>query len=198
MTRRYCGRVGAAFVAADGRVARVRGEVARGRVVTRVLLVTGARSLADDPAAEAWARGLIAEALAGVGLLIVGDAPGPDAWASRIQRNAMRRVWCYRTRGPNARWIDTAHCEEWDRLRLWSTGVSAHPLDRNAAMVDAAAAMRDAGVDVRVLALLDGRKPRVVQPGEDRPTRGTEHTVGLAEDAGLTVDARVWPKGATT
>ena len=166
--------------------------------MTRVLLVTGARSLADDPAAEAWARGLIAEALAGVGLLIVGDAPGPDAWASRIQRNAMRRVWCYRTRGPNARWIDTAHCEEWDRLRLWSTGVSAHPLDRNAAMVDAAAAMRDAGVDVRVLALLDGRKPRVVQPGEDRPTRGTEHTVGLVRAAGLTVDARVWPKGATT
>lgn len=34
--------------------------------MTRVLLITGARSLADDPAAEAWARGLIAEALAGV------------------------------------------------------------------------------------------------------------------------------------
>lgn len=33
---------------------------------------------------------------------------------------------------------------------------------------------------------------------EKRATRGTEHTVGLAERAGLTVDARVWPKGATT
>ena len=42
--------------------------------MTRVLLITGARSLADDPAAEAWARAIIAEALAGVDLLIVGDA----------------------------------------------------------------------------------------------------------------------------
>lgn len=31
-------------------------------MVTRVLLITGARSLADDPAAEAWARGKIAAA----------------------------------------------------------------------------------------------------------------------------------------
>ena len=47
--------------------------------MTRVLLVTGSRSLADDPAAERWARGLIREALDGVGLLIVGDAPWPVA-----------------------------------------------------------------------------------------------------------------------
>lgn len=57
--------------------------------MSRVLLVTGARSLATRPGAEAWARALIAEALAGVDLLIVGDAPGPDAWAWEIAE----RLW---------------------------------------------------------------------------------------------------------
>lgn len=157
-------------------------------------MADGARSLADSPAAEAWARELIAAALVGVDLLIVGDAPGPDAWASRIQRDARRRVDCYRTHGPNAGWIDTSHGERWDRVRMWSEGVSRHPLARNAAMVRDIAAMRDAGHDVRVLALLDGRKASAT----GRVTRGTEHTARLARDAGLTVDARTWtPKGAT-
>ena len=48
-------------------------------------------------------------------------------------------------------------------------------------------------------ALLDGRKPAVTKPGEKRPTRGTEHTVGLARAAGLLVDAQTWtPRGETT
>ena len=173
--------------------------------MTRVLLVTGARSLADDPDAEAWARGLIAAALVGVDLLLVGDASGPDAWASRIQRDALRRVECYRTHGLNIGWVDTAHCEEWDRVRRWSPPRAIHstryPLMRNAAMVRDAAALRDDPLmmaDVRCLALLDGRKPAVVKPGEKRPTRGTEHTARLARAAGLTVDAQTWPKGATT
>ena len=170
--------------------------------MTRVLLVTGARNLADNRAAEVWARGLIAAALVGVDLLIVGDAPGPDAWACRIQRDALRRVECYRTHGLNIGWVDTAHCEEWDRVRRWSPPRAIHstryPLDRNAAMVATARANMLRGHTVSVLALLDGRKPAVVQPGEKRPTRGTEHIARLARDAGLTVDAQTWPKGATT
>jgi hypothetical protein len=59
-------------------------------------------------------------------------------------------------------------------------------------MVADAAGIMDAGDTVSVLALLDGRKPAVVQPGEKRPTRGTEHTAGLARAAGLTVDAQTW------
>lgn len=163
--------------------------------MTRVLLVTGARSLADDPAAEAWARGLIAEALAGVDLLIVGDAPGPDAWAWKRAGLTYGRTTChqYLTRGSFAGGVvkrDGRTCV--DAHRWAPRGTSTHPLDRNAAMVRDIAAMRDAGHTVSVLALLDGRKPAVVKPGEDRPTRGTEHTARLARDAGLMVDAQTW------
>lgn len=61
--------------------------------MTRVLLVTGSRSLATIPGAEAWAREHIRRALEGVGLLIVGDAPGPDLWAERAEILVMREVW---------------------------------------------------------------------------------------------------------
>ena len=158
--------------------------------MSRVLLITGARSLADDPAAEAWARGIIAEALAGVDLLIVGDAPGPDAWAWEISRGVVESRHRYWSRREHAGSIEARDAD--DQLIAWWTWGSRRtgPLDRNAAMVTDAAPQE--GEHVSVLALLDGRKPAVVQPGEARPTRGTEHTARLARDAGLTVDAQTW------
>lgn len=172
-----------------------------GAAMTRVLLITGARSLADDPAAEAWARGLIAEALAGVGLLLVGDAPGPDAWAAMDSGATSslvseRVLWIYCACGPNAGAIVKWHRCLWSRRQWALPGTSTHPLKRNAAMVADCKRFAAADPTVSVLALLDGRKAAVVKPGEKRPTRGTEHTARLARDAGLTVDARTWtPKG---
>jgi len=181
------------------------GPRGRSRTVTRVLLITGARSLADDPAAEAWARAIIAEALAGVDLLIVGDAPGPDAWAvGSTVRYLVGEEWrgrdveCHRyiTRGRDAGWVVSPDDDgETTRVARWSRAGDSHPLKRNAAMVRDAVALRDDPLmmaDVRCLALLDGRKPAVVKPGEKRPTRGTEHTARLARAAGLTVDAQTW------
>mgnify|MGYP005610075493 FL=1 len=169
-------------------------------MVTRVLLITGARSLADDPAAEAWARGKIAAALVGVDLLIVGDAPGPDRWAMYEGRDLSHGVHVYWTRGKDAGWILSPDGEgEASYEGRWAPpGTPTGPLDRNAAMVATARANMLRGHTVSVLALLDGRKPAVVKPGEKRPTRGTEHTARLARAAGLTVDAQTWPKGATT
>lgn len=174
--------------------------------MTRVLLVTGARSLADDPAAEAWARGLIAEALVGVDLLIVGDAPGPDAWAWEIAEGSVRERRRYCVRGDHAGDVRVSYRARsvadarWATWRWTPPGSSTHPLARNAAMVEEASLVtRMRHGILSVLALLDGRKPAKPKPGEKRPTRGTEHTVGLARAAGLTVDARTWPpKGATT
>ena len=168
--------------------------------MTRVLLITGARSLADDRAAEAWARAKIAAALVGVDLLIVGDAPGPDRWAMYEGRDLSHGVHVYWTRGKDAGWILAPDGEgEASYEGRWAPpGTPTGPLARNAAMVSHAARMLRDGHDVRCLALLDGRKPAVVKPGEKRPTRCTEHTASLARAAGLTVDAQTWPKGVTT
>lgn len=174
--------------------------------MTRVLLVTGARSLADSPDAERWARALIAEALAGCDLLIVGDADGPDAWALRAawdHSNAEGAFYVrrYITRGRHAGWVVT---EAEMRHRPWTSDVPPQKGDpaemtrawyllRNDAMVRSAQTLRNRGHAVEVLALLDGRKPAKPAPGEKRRTRGTEHTVGLARKAGLPVDPRTWP-----
>jgi hypothetical protein len=158
--------------------------------VTRVLLITGARSLATRPGAETWARGHIAEALRGVDLLIVGDAPGPDAWAREIARDRGRVTRCaqavYAVRGDLAGWIID---ESGRGVSEWTESRYTHPLERNRVMVHDAKEMGQRRDDISVLALLDGLKVDV--PGK-RATRGTEHTVGLARAAGLTVREEVW------
>lgn len=161
--------------------------------MTRVLLITGARSLADSPDAERWARALIAEALAGCDLLIVGDAPGPDAWAWDESAGVTEERHRYMVRGRQAGAIEARSIND-EALAWWAWGKGrAHPLDRNAAMVRDAVGFRDRdGDDVRCLALLDGTKRD--EPGR-RATRGTEHTAGLAERAGLTVRREVWTTG---
>lgn len=170
--------------------------------MTRVLLVTGARSLAMRPGAEAWARGHIAEALRGVDLLIVGDAPGPDAWAWESVTTRGRDVYGYRyaTRGVCAGHVMDSFgqdCGAWTSAAApkGTRGWTPWLLSRNAEMVAQAAHCAGANCDVSVLALLDGLK--VDKPARDgkpaeRATRGTEHTVRLARDAGLTVREEVW------
>ena len=154
--------------------------------MTRVLLVTGSRSLAAHPGAEAWARGLIRAALAGVDLLIVGDAPGPDAWAAEIASSHDVCVRRYDTRGIHAGWIVQQEHALWCRIDQWATPAMQgrrYPLHRNAAMVrdvTTIAMRRDASA--RALALID--------PASE--TKGTEHTAGLAVRAGLTVQREVW------
>lgn len=160
--------------------------------MTRVLLVTGSRSLANHPGAEAWARGLIHAALVSVDLLIVGDAPGPDAWAAdEASPDDRITVHRYITRGRDAGWIVTPQDpgDEEHFVSRWAQSNDTHPLKRNAAMVRHAAVRAELGRDVRVLALLDGTKRDV--PGR-RATRGTEHTAGLAERAGIVVQREVW------
>lgn len=156
--------------------------------MTRVLLVTGSRSLATHPGAEAWARGLIRTALADVDVLIVGDASGPDRWAVQEGDDAVAhetRVYWTRGRDAGCILVPTGEGEAGYGGRWAPRGVSTHPLQRNAAMVRAAAAMAAQGYDVRVLALLDGLKGKGA-------TRGTEHTAGLAERAGIKVQREVW------
>ena len=165
--------------------------------MTRVLLVTGSRSLAAIPVAEAWARGLIHAAMHNVDVVVVGDADGPDGWARGIAGGHVLQVRCYLTHGPEAGMISVLTISrdytaaEWT-LTPWTQGSDTHPLRRNAAMVRDAATLAAKGHDVTALALLDGTKRDA--PGR-RATRGTEHTAALAERAGIVVTRRTWPEG---
>ena len=141
--------------------------------MTRVLLVTGSRSLAAHPGAEAWARGLIRAALAGVDLLIVGDAPGPDAWAAEIASSHDVCVRRYDTRGIHAGWIVQQEHALWCRIDQWATPAMVgrrYPLYRNAAMV------RDV-VDLAMTPQWSAGCIALVDPAS--ATKGTEHTAGL-------------------
>ena len=190
--------------------------------MTRVLLVTGSRSLALHPGAEAWARGLIHAALVGTDLLIVGDADGPDAWACvEAQRmGVVRRV--YTAFGPFAgrivvdgkadeprRWTPNDP-RKWlydtspDRVhRTQRKAVAGWVARRYLAMVrdaDAACAQHD----VSALYLADASSGCISEMVVDKArrarftlrqevwTRGTEHTAGLAERAGIVVQREVW------
>ncbi len=196
--------------------------------MTRVLLVTGARSLADDPAAEAWARGLIAAALVGVDLLLVGDAPGPDAWAVDEARRARISRRKYAAFGPFAGCVIVDGKEgappRWTihepRRWIYETSPESVPASQRkivatwvakryvAMMGDAVKA--NATHDVSALYFADSRAGCISELVIDKArkasiplrqevwTRGTEHTARLARAAGLTVDAQTWPKGATT
>lgn len=158
--------------------------------MTRVLLVTGSRSLAKIPGADAWGRALIRTALDGVDLLIVGDALGPDLWASIEATMAAVESREYISREPHEGMVATFDRGGLRTMERWAPhGASTHPLRRNEAMVRDAASLAAQGADVRCLALIDGTKRDT--PGK-RATRGTEHTAALAERAGILVMREVW------
>lgn len=173
--------------------------------MTRVLLVTGSRSLADNRDAERWARALIAEALAGTYVAQMGDArEGIDKWAREEAIVLGVTVRCYVTRGANAGYVVLYKNGRVEVLHRWTKAVP--PTDaathaewaawlklRNREMVEESVFLGEhVGLPVEGLALLDGRKPAKPAPGEKRPTRGTEHTVGLARKAGLSVREERW------
>lgn len=137
----------------------------------RLLLVTGARRLADLRGAEDWARTLVHEHLAPPqpsDVLLQGGAVGPDRWAQSVAHSHEIRVVTYQ---PDGYRIDSA-----EPTRRWSP-TAVHPLARNDAMIAAAVRARGAGWNVGVLALF----------APDATTHGTAYTADRAERAGLTV-----------
>lgn len=157
-------------------------------MTARVLLVTGSRALTDTPQAEAWACGELAKRITreAVDSVVAGDARGPDEWAHEV---AAPGIWC-------ARWcLDGAVLcslvSNWHEEARWLVRDVVRPstreawaqraLARNKAMVEHAA-MRPEGV--RVLALL----------APWSRTRGTQHTMRLAREHGLSVEVLVCPE----
>ena len=154
-------------------------------VAERILLVTGARALADTAEAEAWAkeqlRDFVSRAWWGKRptLVVAGDATGPDTHAIDYAR--LLRIdyaqWCLDG------WIGGSLPRPWwpagtarPRARRW-------PLERNARMVAAVAERAAAGDTARALALT----------APWARTQGTMHTVARAREAGLVVEVRACP-----
>ena len=148
----------------------------------QIVIVTGSRTLADDPRTIAWARGILARELASATLVVAGDARGPDAWAHEIARGFVASIDCERWCVNGARLGRVAGADAtWRKLSPWGTPETTtdprkRPLARNAAMV--AYYTRAA----RMVALIDPASR----------TQGTQHTVGLARAAGIDVTEHVW------
>lgn len=164
------------------------------------LLVTGSRSLAKQtdeearrnitPASEAWARGILVEAIGALppgSVLIHGGAVGPDSWAQEAveaRRDDPGLVYAITYEANGRRWIWAIGDGD-----LWWSDDRWHPADigplvRNRHMVEVALSEQVTfGREPRVLALVDSTSR----------TKGTGHTVGLARKAGYPVDRRVWP-----
>ena len=155
------------------------------------LLVTGSRSLAKDPKAEAWARAILAEVIGALppgSALIHGGATGPDSWAHAAicararEAGVVRWSYCYRLDGRLSRTIVVEGVAYDLRASRWDDG-DPGPLARNVYMVNEALPRAVAhGYKPRVLALVDSTSR----------TKGADHTVGLARKAGFPVDRRVW------
>jgi len=166
------------------------GCAARARALTAageryILRVTGARALADEPAAEEWAREQIATAAARIvdgGVLVTGDATGPDAWALARAEGLGRLTARYALDG----------CIYTGRgIIAWGSRTSEHtsrtwPLERNRVMVAHVAHRAAQGRRAQVLAL---RAPWA-------RTNGTAHTVTRATEAGLLVAEVICPEVA--
>lgn len=148
-----------------------------------IVIITGARILADDPRSVAWAREILSRELASASLVVAGDARGPDAWAHEIalaRRPLLADCW---------RWCVSGAVEvygrvagRWLREHPWGTPETTtdprrRPLVRNAAMVEHYAHM-----GARLVALHHAAAT----------TRDTAHTVGLARAAGIEVTEHVW------
>lgn len=153
-----------------------------------VLLVCGSRSLARDPAATAWARALLRDALGALApgdVVLAGGAPGPDRWAQEVVSALARdhrplRFVEFLADGRRKDWRPAGRSQAIRHTR-WSPD-NPGPLARNCAMIDALLAARAKDCLVSVLALVDPMSP----------THGTDHTVAQARACGIAVVRAAW------
>lgn len=148
--------------------------------MTAILLVTGSRALVGSPH-EADAHNVLASlvfSLPAESIVVTGDAPGPDQWATHYAGSGLLslRQRVYRLDGG-------VYDERGEMPRRWDRGLEdkrsdkGWPLERNRVMVHecAAALAKGHASSVTVLAL----------EASWSQTKGTAHTVGIARACGL-------------
>lgn len=145
-----------------------------------ILIVSGSRTLATREGGEAWARGQIVAALADLaegGMLVAGDASGPDAWAIN-EAHARRIDW--RRFGLDGHVCGPAgHLGSWAMPADLETDPRRRPLQRNDNMVR----YYHEEATTLVLGLVDPQSR----------TKGTDHTLRMAHKAGLRTERRAYP-----
>lgn len=155
----------------------------------QIVIVTGARILADDPAAVAWAREILTRELASATLVVAGDARGPDQWAHEIAQGMVAPIacerWCINGR-IEKHTVHHAVRGEFFHAGCWADASTTRdpqrrPLARNAAMIAAYDPFRTHAT-VRLVALHHALAT----------TNGTAHTVSLARKAGIDVTEYTW------
>jgi len=144
-------------------------------VSERVLVVCGARSLADTPAAKAWAHDKLIAAFAWYEptLLVHGGCYGsPDEWAHEI------------TECPELIYFADGRLDGEGAPASWLVaGDSASPLLRNRRMMQGARLRQDTGAEVLVVGLT----------APWARTHGTESALARARDYGLRIVVRACP-----
>lgn len=156
--------------------------------MTRILLVTGSRTLADRADAtdvNVWCEGEIARAVRehDIDTIVCGDARGPDRWALVHAASFKLRSVCYIAQTGEVRTqrgIEAGTFGHW-HLDIASIETGKRALHRNAVMVDHVARRDPRAI---VLGFIDSSPAR--------KTRGTEHTMSCARERGLSVTACVW------
>lgn len=157
-----------------------------------VVIVSGSRALRDRDDAVLWAKGMIRAVFfwlgARIGILVTGDAPGPDTWAREMARGQSVQAYVYGLDGK----VHTYAESTGDKIFAppWGTRTEEFssrtwPLERNRVMVAKVAERvrqsRDAeGTPARPALLLG-----LGAPWSD--THGTQHTIRHARAADLPV-----------
>ncbi len=144
-----------------------------------LLLVTGSRALADYPEAQDWAETQLAGRIGtgDWGVVLNGGCPlSPDAWSTDIAARAGVAWVEYRLDGH--RYGSDGKTKLWVAERSDRKKPHPHPHERNQAMVDLGRRMLADGWRVLVLGL--------VAPWSK--TRGTQVTIGMAQQANLPLE----------
>lgn len=148
-------------------------------MIDDIIIVTGARRLADREDSRLWVRTILVRELASATLVVAGDARGPDEWAHDIAAGMVAPIPCEKWFVDGRRNACTS--SRWRSLMSWDdaqtpTDPRKRPLARNAAMVAYYARC------ARMVALYH----------PESTTSGTAHTVGLARRAGIDVTEYTW------
>lgn len=143
-------------------------------MTARILLVTGSRVLVGSEFEDRAKRllSMTLHSLPEKSIVVVGDASGPDAWATEYASGSGIALRIYALDG----WV---YDRELQRQRRWHLDktTTTSPLDRNAAMVRETAAQRAKGAHVEALGL----------EAAWSATMGAAHTLAAARGAGLSI-----------